>query len=235
MTASFSQKVENFFCDVLYDNHNHNHQPTLSSRSDHLPFHSTISSKFINKRKMATFVLSEGISNGIAFQSILEEAEDLSQDLDDFDADQELEHVPANIIGHTSAGDMIVELVCDGVTYRKIITKSDTDAFVSTDDDDSWDLETKLKPEEITKIDIFTEDQCVICYSASPSVAFVPCGHQCLCTSCESEFSVKSENSCPVCRKLIYNILDEPLVQNLLQKNRKSRRVSFALPLFTTA
>jgi hypothetical protein len=42
-----------------------------------------------------------------------------------------------------------------------------------------------------------TENECVICLTASKEVAFIPCGHLCCCSKCGLKTSLLQ---CPVCR-----------------------------------
>ena len=57
-------------------------------------------------------------------------------------------------------------------------------------------------------IQIFDAGDCVICLSVPSLVAFVPCGHRCVCLSCNTELK-KNRYNCPVCRAAITeNILD---------------------------
>eukprot|EP00759_Apiculatamorpha_spiralis_P058203 PhF_6_TR9125/c0_g1_i1/m.14195 len=50
----------------------------------------------------------------------------------------------------------------------------------------------------------FTQEHCIICHDASPTVMCAPCGHHCLCVSC-SEFW--KSDPCPICRGKILVLL----------------------------
>ena len=45
------------------------------------------------------------------------------------------------------------------------------------------------------------EARCVICWDAKPSLAFVPCGHVCVCSSCWGGFERNGGCRCPKCRQ----------------------------------
>ena len=46
---------------------------------------------------------------------------------------------------------------------------------------------------------------CVICMDAPKDVAFYPCGHKCVCTSCADQYD--EENGCPICRQPVIDVL----------------------------
>jgi hypothetical protein len=51
-------------------------------------------------------------------------------------------------------------------------------------------------------IRIFDAGECVVCISAPSLIAFIPCGHRCLCGACN--IILKQTNYiCPVCRERI--------------------------------
>ena len=53
-------------------------------------------------------------------------------------------------------------------------------------------------------IKIFDAGDCVICIEVASSVAFVPCGHRCVCSSCNIDLKqTYAVYSCPVCREII--------------------------------
>lgn len=43
------------------------------------------------------------------------------------------------------------------------------------------------------------ENQCVVCWDAPPTHAFLPCGHRCVCESDAAELMARNK-LCPVCR-----------------------------------
>jgi len=42
---------------------------------------------------------------------------------------------------------------------------------------------------------------CIICLDAPAVMAFVPCGHQCICTACVEQLSMELRKKCPQCRQ----------------------------------
>jgi len=48
--------------------------------------------------------------------------------------------------------------------------------------------------------------ECVVCLSAAPTHAFVPCGHRCVCNACGNAISQGSQ-SCPICRAHVSSTL----------------------------
>lgn len=58
-----------------------------------------------------------------------------------------------------------------------------------------------LNPPPVT-IKIFDAGDCVICLSSESAVVFVPCGHRCVCSLCNSTLQ-KTKYCCPVCRESI--------------------------------
>lgn len=55
---------------------------------------------------------------------------------------------------------------------------------------------------DLSTIQIFDAGDCVICLSSASCVVFVPCGHQCVCGSCNTTLKSNRYN-CPVCREKI--------------------------------
>ena len=46
---------------------------------------------------------------------------------------------------------------------------------------------------------------CVICFDAPKDLAFIPCGHKCVCPSCADHYD--EENGCPICRRPVVDVL----------------------------
>lgn len=55
---------------------------------------------------------------------------------------------------------------------------------------------------DIASIKIFDAGDCVICLSVASSIAFVPCGHRCVCATCNVTLK-QNGYKCPVCREKI--------------------------------
>jgi hypothetical protein len=55
---------------------------------------------------------------------------------------------------------------------------------------------------DISTIKIYDAGDCVICLSTASAVVFVPCGHRCVCSLCNSTLQ-KTKYCCPVCRESI--------------------------------
>lgn len=54
--------------------------------------------------------------------------------------------------------------------------------------------------EALKDIKIFAIEECVICLADKPNRVYIPCGHQCVCSTCDSPASLKK---CPLCRRQI--------------------------------
>ena len=59
-----------------------------------------------------------------------------------------------------------------------------------------------------TPIRIFDAGDCVVCLSVISSIAFIPCGHRCVCAACNIQLK-QSNYRCPVCREKITNFISE--------------------------
>jgi hypothetical protein len=51
-------------------------------------------------------------------------------------------------------------------------------------------------------VKIFDAEECVICLSVSTSITFMPCGHRCVCATCNVTLK-QNGYKCPVCREKI--------------------------------
>jgi len=59
-----------------------------------------------------------------------------------------------------------------------------------------------VKPDNLVAIASHEEEStCSICLSAPASMAFVPCGHRCLCPTCAEELTGDMRRRCPQCRQ----------------------------------
>lgn len=61
-----------------------------------------------------------------------------------------------------------------------------------------------IKPENLTVADSAGRThgiECVICLVAPAVMAFVPCGHQCICIKCAERLSEELQEKCPQCRQ----------------------------------
>jgi hypothetical protein len=55
---------------------------------------------------------------------------------------------------------------------------------------------------------LFPVEECVICMSDTPALAFAPCGHLCTCAACWSAMSkTTAGKSCPLCRRGITTVV----------------------------
>lgn len=60
-----------------------------------------------------------------------------------------------------------------------------------------------LTPQTVVQpIKVFDAGECVICLSVATSITFIPCGHRCVCATCNGMLK-QSGNKCPVCREKI--------------------------------
>jgi hypothetical protein len=55
---------------------------------------------------------------------------------------------------------------------------------------------------------IFDAGECVICLSSPSTIAFIPCGHRCVCSACNMSLK-QSIYRCPVCRESIKECIME--------------------------
>ena len=55
---------------------------------------------------------------------------------------------------------------------------------------------------DISKIKIYSIDECVVCLTEKPNVIFLPCGHQCTCLTCYNMIS-NVHKDCSLCKKKI--------------------------------
>jgi len=59
-----------------------------------------------------------------------------------------------------------------------------------------------VKPENLVALANHEEEStCIICLSSLASMAFVPCGHRCLCPTCAEELTGDLRRRCPQCRQ----------------------------------
>jgi len=59
-----------------------------------------------------------------------------------------------------------------------------------------------VKPENLVALANHEEEStCIICLSSLASMAFVPCGHRCLCPTCAEELTGDMRRRCPQCRQ----------------------------------
>lgn len=56
---------------------------------------------------------------------------------------------------------------------------------------------------DILGLYIGSESTCVICYSATATVGFLPCRHVCVCQSCSTVTLSSTDNHCPLCRATV--------------------------------
>jgi hypothetical protein len=57
---------------------------------------------------------------------------------------------------------------------------------------------------DMSKINIFEVEECIICYSEAPNIILVPCGHLCCCMRCYKALETGSNTkSCPICRRKV--------------------------------
>jgi hypothetical protein len=59
--------------------------------------------------------------------------------------------------------------------------------------------------EDDTATSVATALACVVCFSNEKSVAMIPCGHRCVCTTCADR--VREEGKCPMCRSSIQGVM----------------------------
>lgn len=65
-----------------------------------------------------------------------------------------------------------------------------------------------VKPENLVAIAGHEEESnCVICLSSPASMAFVPCGHRCVCSTCAEELTGDLRRRCPQCRQPCNSII----------------------------
>jgi hypothetical protein len=54
---------------------------------------------------------------------------------------------------------------------------------------------------DLSTVKIYDAGDCVICLECASSIIFIPCGHKCVCSGCNSRLKIKkSDYNCPVCR-----------------------------------
>ncbi len=67
-----------------------------------------------------------------------------------------------------------------------------------------------VKPKNIQVLDsydstsqIYSAEQCVICFDCVPEVTFLPCGHNITCANCYDRYKVSKDDcpDCPLCRQ----------------------------------
>ena len=73
---------------------------------------------------------------------------------------------------------------------------------IMTEDDKKSYLDTDPTCTDLSSIKIYDAGECIICMECDSSVIFIPCGHKCVCTGCNSQLK-KSHHNCPVCRESI--------------------------------
>jgi len=56
---------------------------------------------------------------------------------------------------------------------------------------------------ELTVINIYKVEDCIICMENMPNVTLAPCGHHCTCEACYNILRTKPGNWCPICRREI--------------------------------
>ena len=68
--------------------------------------------------------------------------------------------------------------------------------------DNAQDRAPKASHEEACSArDDKDEDCCIVCFEQSATLAFVPCGHQCVCKTCaEAITDSGGAGKCPYCR-----------------------------------
>ena len=59
---------------------------------------------------------------------------------------------------------------------------------------------------DINNLKIYEVNECVICLDEGTTEIVVPCGHKCLCKNCSLHL-IKTTMKCPICRKIIANII----------------------------
>ena len=55
---------------------------------------------------------------------------------------------------------------------------------------------------DTSTIKIYDAGDCVICLSIASTIAFIPCGHRCVCATCNVTLK-QNGYKCPVCREKI--------------------------------
>ncbi len=59
-------------------------------------------------------------------------------------------------------------------------------------------------PVDMSKLKIYEVEECIICYSETPNIILVPCGHLCCCSGCFKALqSSGNAKSCPICRRKV--------------------------------
>jgi len=57
---------------------------------------------------------------------------------------------------------------------------------------------------DMSKLKIFEVEECIICYSETPNIILVPCGHLCCCAECYKALQTGGNaKSCPICRRKV--------------------------------
>jgi hypothetical protein len=71
---------------------------------------------------------------------------------------------------------------------------------------------------DISTLKLYEVAECVVCLSEPSSVIFIPCAHMAMCKECyvcmkdvkqKSYCTLSSCPSCPLCRKIITNVIDK--------------------------
>jgi hypothetical protein len=71
-----------------------------------------------------------------------------------------------------------------------------------------YDIEPDDVESSVVKSDddkIYREEKCVICFEVEPTMLITPCNHLALCDECSSNHTFEV---CPVCRKLIEEVIE---------------------------
>jgi hypothetical protein len=59
-------------------------------------------------------------------------------------------------------------------------------------------------PVDMSKLKIYEVEECIICYSETPNIILVPCGHLCCCAGCYKALQTSGNaKSCPICRRKV--------------------------------
>ena len=101
--------------------------------------------------------------------------------------------------------DNDMNIVNDGVRtpFYKV---SKNNIRILTEEESKIYNENKTDEIDISKLKLYEEAECVICFSEPSSIIFIPCAHRATCATCYDSIK-KCNNKCPLCRKNILNII----------------------------